>query len=85
MRHGHGLEPHKNVRVTGRLESGRLEIRVEDEGGGFDPDSLPDPREGDSLYRSGGRGVFLIRQLCDEVCYEKGGRCLTMVFKSGRD
>jgi len=81
MRHGHGLDADKAVRIAIRLGEGRLEIRVEDQGDGFDPDSLPDPRRGDSLYRSGGRGVFLIRNLCDDAHYARGGRSLTMIFE----
>jgi len=80
MRHGNHLEADKTVSLRGTLEDGRLEIRVEDQGGGFDPSSLPDPRVGDSLYRPGGRGVFLIRNLCHELRYEKGGRVAVMSF-----
>jgi serine/threonine-protein kinase RsbW len=80
IRHGHNMDASKIIRISGILSQDKLEIRVEDEGEGFDPDSLPDPREGDSLYRSNGRGVFLIRTLSDELLYEKGGRHLTMVF-----
>ena len=81
IRHGHAKDPRKLVKVEARYEGRELMLRVEDEGPGFDPDSLPDPREGDGPFRSSGRGVFLIRRLCDEAEYLEGGRVLRMVFR----
>lgn len=81
MRHGNGLKAGRRVALRARLDGEALEIRVRDEGRGFDPDSLPDPREGDSLFRPGGRGVFLIRTLCDELRYEDGGREAVLRFR----
>jgi serine/threonine-protein kinase RsbW len=48
-------------------------IIVRDPGDGFDPTTLPSPVHGERVYSEGGRGVFLINQLMDEVRYEKGG------------
>jgi len=81
MRHAHGLDPEKLVKVEASYEGRELTLRVEDEGPGFDPDALPDPREGEGRLRSNGRGVFLIRRLCDEAEYLEGGRVLRMVFR----
>ena len=47
---------------------------VRDEGAGFDPDHVPDPRDKDRLHLQHGRGVFLMRELMDHVEYRKGGR-----------
>ena len=51
---------------------------MEDEGEGFNPDSLPDPTLEENLLREGGRGVYLINHLMDEVRYEKNGRKVIM-------
>jgi serine/threonine-protein kinase RsbW len=48
-------------------------IIIRDPGTGFDPAALPSPLHGERIYSEGGRGVFLINQLMDEVRYEKGG------------
>jgi len=80
IRHGHDMDASKPVRISGLMKVGVLQIRIEDQGDGFDPEALPDPREGDSLHRPSGRGVFLIRNLCHEARYEMGGRRLTMTF-----
>jgi len=44
-----------------------LLICVRDQGDGFDPESLADPLDPENLLKSGGRGVFLIRNFMDEV------------------
>jgi serine/threonine-protein kinase RsbW len=44
-----------------------LVVCVRDQGTGFDPDSLADPLEPENLLKSGGRGVFLIRNFMDDV------------------
>ena len=48
-------------------------IVVRDPGPGFDPAQLPSPLAGEPLFRSHGRGIYLINQLMDEVRLERGG------------
>ncbi len=81
IRHGNGESDQKIVKIEARIEGGVLEISVQDQGEGFDPETLPDPREEDSLFRTSGRGVFLMRNLCDEVRFEDSGRKVEMVFR----
>jgi serine/threonine-protein kinase RsbW len=78
--HGNRSDPAKRVRVSVAVEEGgTVIIVVEDSGAGFDPNKIPDPTLGDNIYRDRGRGVFLIRQLMDEVEYQfGGGTALTM-------
>ncbi|MCP4451193.1 MAG: ATP-binding protein, partial [Planctomycetes bacterium] len=45
---------------------------------GFAPDSVPDPREGDNLYRPDGRGLLLIDAYMDAVEYRAPGNSLFM-------
>jgi serine/threonine-protein kinase RsbW len=78
--HGSHSDPGKRVRVSVAIEEGAtVIIVVKDSGAGFDPNKIPDPTLGDNIYRDRGRGVFLIRQLMDEVEYQFGdGTALTM-------
>ena len=46
---------------------------MRDEGQGFEPDDVPDPRGADRMHLHHGRGVFLMRQLMDQCEYRKGG------------
>ncbi len=80
IRHGNRFNPVKKVRITFCVEPSRIHITVADEGQGFRPDDVKDPTDPANLEREGGRGVFLIRQLADEVRFHDDGRCVEMAF-----
>ncbi len=65
--HGNKSDPGKNVELVVEACEDLIRVHVRDFGNGFDPDALPDPRLRDNLLREGGRGVFLMRSLVDEV------------------
>ncbi len=61
----------------------RVWVQITDQGNGFDPQSVPDPRQDEFLDVPGGRGVLLISELMSEVKYNSRGNQVTMVkFKS---
>lgn len=70
--HGNKQNPELDVHVTLSFGKEGLKARIVDHGNGFDPDSTPDPREGDNLLRSSGRGLLLIRAFVDEVEFKRG-------------
>jgi len=75
IKHGNKLNPEKRVFVRMcLLPAGELQIEVEDEGDGFDPDRVLDPTSPDNLLRSSGRGVFYMRHFMDEVRFRAGER-----------
>jgi len=59
----------------------KLLIVVRDEGDGFEPGEVPDPRDKDRVHLDHGRGLFLMRALMDYVEYRKKGREVVL-FKS---
>lgn len=48
-------------------------IIVRDPGAGFDHDSPPNPLDKESLHATNGRGVYLIRELMDDVHFLRNG------------
>ena len=78
--YGNGGDPDKYVRVEVALDQSRVDLRVMDEGEGFDPDAVPDPTLPENLDRSGGRGLFLIRKLMDEVEFSDRGNSVRLVL-----
>jgi serine/threonine-protein kinase RsbW len=77
----HGCRNDSSKQVRCRLKSdpqGRIVIIVTDPGPGFSPDVLSDPKASENVYADHGRGVYLIRQLMDEVHFEQPGNEIRM-------
>jgi serine/threonine-protein kinase RsbW len=86
--HGNRSDPGRMVHLLCICFQDRVEFTVQDEGGGFDPDALPDPREERNLLREGGRGILIIRAMMDEVSFqrnEQGMRVFLMARRMRRD
>ena len=67
--HGNKSNPAKQVTLTVGIDGEDIVISVLDEGIGFNPASIRDPREPENLLLEGGRGVFLIQALTKKVEY----------------
>jgi serine/threonine-protein kinase RsbW len=78
--HGNKNDPEKMVHLELQTTTGLLLCVVEDEGSGFDFSSLPDPTEPENIEKTGGRGIFLMRHLSDEVKFELGGKKTLLSF-----
>ena len=80
--HGNKNDPSKSVWLRFEIHQDRLEIRVRDQGNGFNIDEVPDPCSTENLLKVSGRGIYLIRTFMDEfhVKYLPGsGTEVTMV------
>lgn len=53
---------------------------VKDQGRGFDFENLPDPTAPENLLKENGRGIYLMRNLADEVEFEDAGRSVNIYF-----
>jgi serine/threonine-protein kinase RsbW len=80
IRHGNGSDSSKNVHLGLSLQDGMIKFRVEDEGSGFDYHHLPDPTAPENLEKPGGRGIFLMKHLADEVHFSDEGRVVELSF-----
>lgn len=65
--HGNHLDETRRATVLLSLLPTAIEIRVRDEGDGFDPARVPDPCAAENVCRNSGRGLLLMRMLMDEV------------------
>lgn len=81
MLYGNDGDPEKRVRVELEVEPGEVRARIADEGYGFNPDRVPDPRLPENLERPDGRGIFLMRALMDEVHFNSAGNTVTLVLR----
>ena len=81
IRHGNKFDKDKNVYLSLFVEPQQLKFEIEDEGAGFNYDTLDDPTAPENLENPGGRGIFLIRHLADEVEFSKEGRRVQLTFQ----
>ena len=80
IRHGNKFDKDKNVYLSLVVADNHLKFEVEDEGSGFDSEALPDPTAVENLENPGGRGIYLMRNLCDEVKFTNNGRSVELTF-----
>ncbi len=80
MCHGNRMDPLKKVKLSYKTEKDELDFFVEDEGSGFNYDSLPDPTDPENIDKPNGRGVFLMKHLADEVTFHNEGKIIELKF-----
>lgn len=75
------LEPYcdRRVVVVSRFSREQAVFVIRDEGHGFDPSKLRDPRDPANLGKCSGRGLLLIRTFMDDVRFNNVGNEITMV------
>ena len=77
--HGNQQDPHKSVYVVCRCTTdGEVSVTVEDEGQGFDADSVVDPTTPENRLLMHGRGIYLMTTLLDEIRFERRGATVYM-------
>lgn len=79
LKHGNKMNPNKKVHVKYLITPEKFDISIKDDGSGFDPNVVPDPREGENLYKSSGRGLLLMQSYMDKVEFNKTGNCVRMI------
>jgi len=81
MIYGNAHDPSQRVLVEVTMAEGRVQATIKDQGSGFDPASIPDPTRPENVTRSCGRGLFLMRELLDEVWHNDRGNEVTLVLR----
>ena len=84
MRHGNKLDKQKPVKVTFLPSLEKLEIRIEDLGGGVDLATIPNPNLPENLLKPSGRGVYFMRAVMDSVTLERHAEGSTLVLVKNR-
>jgi len=78
--HGNNSESNKSVTLKLELDDNIIKFIISDEGNGFNYETLPDPTSPENLDKIGGRGIFLMKNLCDEVHFNDEGRQVALSF-----
>ena len=80
IRHGNKDNSSKNVLISLSLEDGMIKFKIQDEGEGFNFHQLPDPTSPENISKPGGRGIFLMKHLSDEVDFKDNGNVVELSF-----
>ena len=70
IQHGNVFAEDKAVTFDFRVHNGGIEVQVDDSGKGFDPGRVGDPTDASALLSPHGRGLYLMRELMDEVTFD---------------
>lgn len=83
--HGNKSDETKFVNIDIILKNNILEISIEDEGKGFSPEDVPDPTSPENVERTNGRGVFLMKNLADEIQFNRKGNKVILKYLNIRN
>ncbi len=75
IKHGNKNDRNKTISIGVNCNLNEINVLIEDEGDGFDINKIEDPTCESNLKNESGRGIFIIKNLCDKLEYnEKGNR-----------
>jgi serine/threonine-protein kinase RsbW len=81
--HGNRLRPGSQVSIAIRITAGRQAVvEIKDSGRGFNLLNVSDPTDPSHILTPGGRGVFLMYRLVDQVEYVPPGNRVRLVMRA---
>ena len=80
IKHGNCNRKADNVSLTLFIDENSIRFEIKDQGEGFDYENLPDPTAPENLSKPGGRGIFLMKQLSDDVTFKDNGSKVLLEF-----
>lgn len=69
--HGNRLDEKKFVEVCIDYDDDTMNVKIRDEGGGFNTNELPDPTLDENLIKPLGRGLFIAKSLFENIELKK--------------
>ena len=79
--YGNRYDSEKSVDVRVEVSKTMLSVHVSDEGDGFRPHEVPNPTLPEGLEQTSGRGLFLIREMGDEVRLQEKGKSVCRMMR----
>lgn len=78
--HGNKFSDNLKVLVDVIDNDTAFAFRISDGGTGFDFTNLPDPTAPENIEKENGRGIFLIKNLADNLEFSDNGKVATIFF-----
>ena len=82
--HGNREIETKKVYLSFCYDENMIEIKICDEGNGFNIQNIPNPTEEENILKESGRGIFIAKSLVDEFSYkhtDKGSEFILRINK----
>ena len=86
IKHGNLQNAAKRVDVEMEVVGDTLQIRIRDEGTGFEPQDVADPLAPENRLKTSGRGIFYMKTFMDDVRFrrtDRGGMEITLTKNLG--
>lgn len=80
IKHGNKLNPEKVIDFNFTPSENSFTFSISDQGSGFDPSNVPDPTHPDNIDKPYGRGIFIMKNLADEVEFLNDGKVVKLIF-----
>ena len=82
LKHGNKNNPEKTITIHFEKTDAGISFNMKDQGEGFDFQSIPDIKDDGKEKVFPGRGIFLIKQLADDVNFIGNGSEIAIGFKT---
>ena len=76
IQHGNENDKNKKVSIHADCKNGLINIKITDEGDGFDFCNIENPTKQKNLKKESGRGIHIIQSLCNELEFREKGKCI---------
>jgi len=80
IKHGNKYDSNKTIDLIFENTNEEYIFTIEDKGEGFDHENVPDPTHPDNLEKPDGRGIFIMKNLCDEIEFLDEGKIVKLHF-----
>jgi serine/threonine-protein kinase RsbW len=80
IQHGNQFSKTLKVALSVCDSEGVFNFSITDKGKGFDSTNLPDPTSPENVLKENGRGIFLMKNLADEVEFLNNGSLVNLYF-----
>ena len=78
--HGHKNDEDKEIRLQVKLDKQHISVTITDEGEGFNFYEVADPTEKENLKKESGRGIHIIKSMCEALEYNKKGNSIQFLI-----
>jgi serine/threonine-protein kinase RsbW len=83
--HGNKWDEDKQIHIHARREEEHFIVTITDEGEGFNYRKIENPTDMGNRSKEGGRGIFIMNYLADNVQFSEGGRCTKLFFRNAKN